>query len=316
MPPAPAVRTLVDQAPQDAVRRAVGTLLAEATAADGVAPLSEQGRLDVHRDHGVTHLLAERDGAVVGYGQLVAGAAELAVAPAARRTGVGGALLDAVLAADPAARVWAHGELPAARALATSRGLEVVRELFLLGRALPPQGDPLPEATLPEGLHARAFEPGRDEEEWLRVNAAAFAHHPEQGRLTRADLDEREAQDWFDPAGLVLVVPDDDPGTVVASHWTKVHPAGELGDEPVGEVYVVAVDPAHQGRGLGRPVTLLGLQHLANDPRHPGLRDVVLYVDGDNPAALRVYRGLGFSTRGTDRMWARTGATAGDTMGA
>ena len=163
---------------------------------------------------------------------------------------------------------------------------------------------------------ARPFEPGRDEDEWLRVNAAAFAHHPEQGRLTRADLDERTDQDWFDPAGLLLVVPDDDPATVVASHWTKVHPAGELGPEPVGEVYVVAVDPAHQGRGLGRPVTLLGLRHLATDPRHPGLRDVVLYVDGDNPAALAVYRGLGFSTRGTDRMWGRTSDAAGDTMGA
>ncbi|GAA1885240.1 mycothiol synthase [Lapillicoccus jejuensis] len=312
----PTVRTLVDEAPQDAVRRAVETLVADATAEDGVAPLSEQGRLDVHRDHGVTHLVAEAGGRTVGYAQLVDDAAELAVAPAARRRGVGGALLDAVLATDPAARVWAHGELPAARALATSRGLQVVRELFLLARPLPPEGDPLPQATLPDGLRARPFEPGRDEDEWLRVNAAAFAHHAEQGRMTREDLDERTAQDWFDPAGLVLVVPDDDPGTVVASHWTKVHPAGELGDEPVGEVYVVGVDPVHQGRGLGRPVTLLGLHHLAHDPRHPGLRDVVLYVDGDNAAALKVYRSLGFSTRGTDRMWARTADVAGDTMGA
>ena len=319
MPPArpePTVRTLADEAPQDAVRSAVEALLAEATTADGVAPLSEQGRLDVRRGRGVTHLVAEVDGRTVGYGQLVDDAAELAVAPADRGRGAGGALLDAVLAAAPTARVWAHGELPAARALAGSRGLRVVRELFLLGRPLPPGGDPLPEVHLPAGLHARAFEPGRDEDEWLRVNAAAFAHHPEQGRLTREDLDERMGQDWFDPAGLLLVVDDDDPGTLVGFHWTKVHPAGELGEDPVGEVYVVGVDPAHQGRGLGRPVTLLGLHHLADDPRHPGLRDVVLYVDGDNPAALTVYRSLGFSTRGTDRMWARTGEAPGDTMGA
>ena len=148
----------------------------------------------------------------------------------------------------------------------------------------------------------RPFEVGRDEPVWLAVNAAAFAHHPEQGGWSLADLQAREAEPWFDPAGFLLIVPRKDPGTVAAFHWTKVHPAGEKGPARVGEVYVVGVDPAYQGRGLGRPLTVLGLHHL----RREGLADVILYVDGDNPAALRVYRGLGFTTRGLDRMYSRT----------
>ena len=65
-------------------------------------------------------------------------------------------------------------------------------------------------------------------------------------------------------------------------------------------MYVVGVDPAYQGKGLGRPVTVLGLEYL----RDQGVEDVILYVDGDNPAALKVYRGLGFTTRSVDRMFA------------
>jgi mycothiol synthase len=115
--------------------------------------------------------------------------------------------------------------------------------------------------------------------------------------MTRADLDARMEESWFDPEGLILVVPEDDPDTVAASHWTKRR------SETEGEVYVVAVDPAYQGKGLGRPVTLLGLQYL----RQVGVEDVILYVDGDNPAALKVYRGLGFTTRSVDRMFAARG---------
>ena len=124
----------------------------------------------------------------------------------------------------------------------------------------------------------------------MALNAAAFARHPEQGRLTVADLHERMAQPWFDPAGLLLVV-EDATGQVVAFHWTKVE-----GGSHSGEVYVVGVDPAHQGRGLGGPVTRLGLAHLART----GLREVELYVDGDNTAARRTYERLGFTDAAVD----------------
>ena len=224
--------------------------------------------------------------------------------PDARRRGTGRALVDAVLEAAPDARLWAHGQLPAAQALAASAGLTAVRELHKMARPLT-QADLEPAATaLPAGFTARAFEPGRDDQAWLATNAAAFAHHPEQGRLTLADLADRMAQPWFDPAGFILVEAQASPDRVAAFHWTKVDPDQRSSVDPsrtAGEVYVVGVHPAYQGRGLGRPVTALGLAHLAG----LGLPEVVLYVDGDNQAAIRTYTGLGFRSIMVDVMYSR-----------
>ncbi len=291
-------------------------LVAAAREQDGVAPMSEQSLLAARGRSGrpVEHLLAYADGELAGYLQIDEGeeptSAELVVAPPHRRQGVGSELVGRI---PQGTRIWAHGDLAAADRFAAAHGLEVVRELFVLGRRFDEAG-PVDEPVLPDGLVARSFRPGHDEAEWLRVNAAAFAHHPEQGRMTRADLDARMEESWFDPEGLILVVPEDDPDTVAASHWTKIPPEtpGGTGGAHAsgtgrgasrgrsGEVYVVAVDPAYQGKGLGRPVTLLGLHYLAGQ----GVEDVILYVDGDNPAALKVYRGLGFTTRSVDRMFA------------
>ncbi len=156
----------------------------------------------------------------------------------------------------------------------------------------------------------RDFQPGSDDETWVRLNAAAFARHPEQGRLTLADLHERMDQPWFDPAGLLLVV-EDATGEVVAFHWTKVEEGTDTGRahgsgtdgvrHGTGEVYVVGVDPAHQGRGLGGPVTRVGLAHLAGR----GLAEVELYVDGDNTAARRTYERLGFTDAAVDGQYTR-----------
>jgi mycothiol synthase len=291
----------------------VREMLARAEQADGVGAVSETFRLALGpaRD-GVVHLLREAaDGTLVGYAQVAqAGTpdavAELVVDPDHRRRGNGRALLDGVLAVG-AQSVWAHGMLPAAGALARAAGLVVTRELYVMNRPLTAADEVDP--VLPQGFAVRAFEPGKDDERWVALNAAAFASHPEQGRLTVEDLHERMAQPWFDPAGLLLVV-DESTGTVVAFHWTKVETsalslreAAENAVEPrverllvgkvrkgKGEVYVVGVDPAYQGRGLGGPVTRLRLAHHAR----LGLAEVELYVDGDNTAARRTYERLGF----------------------
>lgn len=288
---------------------------------DGVAALSEQGVLWLDAAGRVEHLLAYADDELAGYAQVAVvdgeASAELLVDPVHRRHGIGRTLLDAAAEQAPGVRVWAHGNLPPAQALATSAGWQVGRELHKMARPLSAD-DLLPErVALPEGFTVRGFEPGRDEQAWLETNAAAFAHHPEQGRLQLADLQERMAQEWFDPAGLILVEAADAPGRVAAFHWTKVDPeqrssrdatptAGRPHDEEgreashlVGEVYVVGVHPAYQGRGLGRPVTALGLAHLAS----LGLPEVVLYVDGDNRAAIHTYTALGFRSIMVDVMY-------------
>ncbi|GGZ51341.1 mycothiol acetyltransferase [Streptomyces subrutilus] len=279
---------------------AVLALIEDAARTDGTTAVSEQGRLRLRGGprEGVRHLLLTEGGRLAGYGQLEdtdpveAPAAELLVHPSLRGRGHGRALGSALLAASgKRLRVWAHGGKPAARHLAQVLGLTLFRELRQLRRPLGPDADPLPLAALPPGTTVRTFVPGADDAAWLAVNAAAFAHHPEQGSLRQRDLDDRIAQPWFDPAGFFLAERD---GELVGFHWTKVHR-----EERLGEVYVVGVRPGAQGGGLGKALTATGLRHLAAQ----GLPTAMLYVDADNPAALAVYEGLGFTTHEVDLMY-------------
>jgi mycothiol synthase len=285
----------------------VRDLAADAAATDGVDPLSEQPLLGLTAPGPTTHLLA-RDpaGTLAGYAQLDLGApgsvsAELVVAPWLRRRGVGDRLLAAGRAiatddrsAGPDGRrylVWAHGDLPAARALAARAGLAVVRELWLMTADLttvPAQGAP----PLPAGVTVRPFVPGQDEEAWRRVNSRAFAHHPEQGRLSRQDLQARLAESWFDPAGFLLAERD---GVLLGSVWTKVHPT-HRGGGPVGEIYVVGADPDAQGMGLGGALTRRGLEYMLGR----GLTRAILYTDAGNDVAIRAYTRAGFVRTGVD----------------
>jgi mycothiol synthase len=284
------VRPELDATTREAVLR-----LAEAAhRADGVAPLNEHTLLHLDDPAGARrHVLALAGDQVVGYAFVDPGddavGAEVVVEPASRGHRWGRALVAAALAeaGDRALEVWAHGDLPAAAAVAGHTGLRRVRELRRMSR---PLADPLPDVVVPDGVRIRTYADGTDDEAWVDLNARAFASHPEQGAMTVADLRARREQSWYDPAGFFVAERD---GTMVGFHWTKVH-----GDEepPLGEVYVVGVDPGAQGGGLGRALTLRGLHHL----REAGLGSVLLYVEADNAPALRVYEGLGFTTAGVD----------------
>lgn len=285
----------------------VRQLLAAATTHDGVAPVGEEVLLSLRvTEPGSRHLLATDGGQLRGYAHLAAAAAgesastpfvELAVHPESRRAGTGSALLGSALTeGGDTTRVWAHGDLPPARGLARALGLAAVRELLQLRRGL---AEPLPELVVPDDLVLRPFEPGRDTDELLRVNAAAFAWHPEQGGWNRADVAERVAEPWFDADGVFLAHNRTGAGTsrLLGFHWTKEHR-----DVPgLAEVYVVGVDPAAQGRGLGRVLTLAGLHHLAAR----GMDTVLLYVEGDNAAARHTYARLGFQQAHVDVAYAR-----------
>ncbi|MBO4258617.1 mycothiol synthase [Streptomyces griseorubiginosus] len=273
-------------------------LLAEAARYDGQQAVSEQGRLQLRggEREGVSHLLLSSGDELVGYAQLEdtdpveAPAAELVVHPAHRGQGHGRALGSALLAVSgKRLRVWAHGGHSAARHLAQVLGLTLFRELRQMRRPLTDLN--LPEPVLPPDVTVRTFVPGQDDAAWLAVNAAAFAHHPEQGSLTQRDLDDRKAEPWFDPAGFFLAFRG---GELVGFHWTKVHAT-----EGLGEVYVLGVRPGAQGGGLGKALTTIGLRHLAAQE----LPTAMLYVDGDNKAAVSVYERLGFTTYETDLMY-------------
>ncbi len=278
--------------------RDVLDLLAEAGRADGQQAVSEQGRLQLRggRREGVRHFLLTLGDELAGYAQLEdtdpveAPAAELVVRPAHRGQGHGRALGSALLGSTgKRLRVWAHGGHPAARHLAQVLGLTLFRELRQLRRPLSPLD--IAEPVWPEGVTVRTFAPGEDDAAWLAVNAAAFAHHPEQGSLTQRDLDDRKAEPWFDPKGFLLAEKD---GELIGFHWTKVH-----AEERLGEVYVLGIRPDAQGGGLGKALTAAGLRHLAAE----GLPTAMLYVDADNVAALSVYERLGFATHEVDLMY-------------
>lgn len=284
-------------------------LVADATAADGHRPLSEHVEMHLRRggDGGDRHVLVrDPSGDLAGYAHVdptdvVDGAsAEVVVHPSRRRDGLGRALVRAAEAVSPDGRLrlWSHGDDPAAAALATSMGYERIRALWVMRRDL---SEPLPELVVPDGVVLRAFRPGEDDEDWLGVNARAFASHPEQGAWTAPDLAARMAEPWFDPAGFIVAA-DASTGAMLGSHWTKVHgAAGGHAHDAIGEVYVVGVDPSAHGRRLGAVLTLAGLHHL----RGLGLGEVILYVESDNAPALRVYSGLGFSHTSTDVMYRR-----------
>jgi mycothiol synthase len=272
----------------DALAAEVRALAAAATDVDGTEPLGEHVLMHL-TDAGAAHLLALDGGALRGVAQLAttdaAGhpTAELVVHPEHRRAGLGRRIVEEVLArAGGTLDVWAHGQHPGAVALAARLGFTAVRELWQMRRSLL---DRLPEPELPAGVRLRAFVPGQDDEEFLRVNNAAFSWHPEQGGWDRTQLQLREAEPWFDPAGFLLAVDSDD--RLLGFHWTKVHTS----PEPIGEVYVLGVDPSARGMRLGAALTLAGLHHL----RAQGQTRVLLYVEADNAPAVKLYTGLGFT---------------------
>jgi len=255
---------------------------------DGVITLNEQACLQLkHRGLRDAALWLADDGFALLHGQVL----DLAVHPDARGAGVGTALARAALAATDRIEAWSHADHPGAARIAARFGIPRERELRIMSR---PTSLPLGEAVVPPGVRVRTFLPS-DEEALLEVNAAAFAHHPEQGHMTSADFAERVAEEWFDPAGLFLAVPEeDDPEMpLLGFHWTKVH---RDEDPPYGEVYVVATNPKAAGRGLGTLLTNVGLRHLATQ----GVDEVILYVDGDNDPAIAVYEGQGFTSVRTE----------------
>ena len=270
-------------------------LVADAEAVDMISALNEAALLRLRRPHPTTqHILVSEGEELVGYAQLESGpdwsAGQLLVSPDHRRAGVGTKLLQQlIMESSSPLRVWAMGDTPAARALATAVGMARQRELLIMERRI--DGE-LPEPVVPAGVQIRTFVPGQDDQQWLRVNAAAFADHPEQAMIDLDDLEDRMAEPWFDPMGFFVATRD---GTMIGFHWTKQH------QDQLGEVYVLGIAPSEARRGLGKALLLTGLRWL----QQQGNSRVKLYVEADHQAAIELYLTYGFTTVSRDVMYAQ-----------
>jgi len=279
----------------------VSQLIHEVAAADGHAPLGEHKWLDlVHGGRkGFAGFVARESvgGPLVGYAQLSRGhetwAVEVVVRPDHRspKQGVGIELLSTALSeagrlGGGHVHLWVAKPTADSDAMAEKCGLARGRDLYQMRRSLP-----IPDAH--PRVKTRPFRPGEDESAWLEVNNRAFASHPEQGDWTLDTILEREAEPWFDPEGFLVHERD---GRLAGSCWTKVH---NETDPPMGEIYVISVDPDFKGVGLGKALVLAGLDHLGSQ----GLRIGMLYVDAANETAVSLYRDLGFEIDHVDRAY-------------
>jgi mycothiol synthase len=274
-------------------------LLDAAREHDHHRPLGEHKWLDLTRDgrDGFVGFVARDDrGELIGYAHLSrhgeGWGLELVIHPDHRETGVERDLTEAALkvASEQGGghlHLWVFQPTGTHDKLASDLGFHKGRDLLHMEVPLPVAKQP----AFPPGVRVRPFEPGRDEQAWLEVNNRAFEHHPEQGSWDAATLHRRMVEPWFDPAGLLLAV--DDAG-IAGFCWTKVDPATGC-----GEIYVIGVDPSRQSAGLGKPLVLAGLGHLASK----GVKKGCLYVDSAQEKALNMYRAIGFEVDHVDRAY-------------
>ena len=284
---------------------AVRELLADTEAFDGSPPVSDQAIIAARQGKRNLYMSDSAVG-IVGEGEI-----DLVVHPKARGHGVGDEALRCLLDHHTAAeggelRTWAHGQSPSADTLLRSAGFTPIRELLLM--SLDPAR--LPDAIsaarpLPAGFDIAAFDPNSDSNdaaEWVRVNAAAFVNHPEQGQVTLSDFEALQKEPWFDAADLRLAwVSPSQPRELAGSTWVKTT-RGESG--VATELYVLGVDPSFTGLGLG--AALLG-ETLRRMRDHAPAR-ITLYVDGDNLGARALYERAGFEVEQRSTQWLRSSA--------
>ena len=291
-----------------ALQEQVLSLIKAAQNFDNTPPIAEHVLLHLRHggDKADSHLVVQKDNQVIGYAHLdktdqVAGpSVELVINPEHRGSGIGSELLkSAIEVCGNKIRLWSHGDLPQARALAEANNFIKVRTVIQMSKDL---NEVTPINT---DYQIRSFLPGLDNKAWLTLNNLAFANHPEQGNWSEADLSIRLNEDWFDEKGFFVA---QDKDKLIGFCWTKIHGghshshvAGEEHHDhaPIGEIYVTAVSNKYAGKGIGKALTITGLNYL----KYQGLSSAMLYVDEDNQIAVNLYKSLGFLESGKDVMY-------------
>ena len=291
-----------------ALQEQVLSLIETAQDFDNTPAIAEHVLLHLRHggDKADSHLVIQKDNQVIGYAHLdktdqVAGpSVELVIHPEHRSGSVGSELLkSAIEICGNKIRLWSHGDLPEARALAQANSFTKVRTVIQMSKELSEV------SPINCDYQIRSFLPYLDNNAWLTLNNQAFANHPEQGNWSEADLSIRLNEDWFDEKGFFVA---QDKDQLIGFCWTKIHgghshshSTGEdhHDHEPIGEIYVTAVSKEYAGKGVGKALTITGLNYL----KYQGLNSAMLYVDEDNQAAFNLYKSLGFVESGKDVMY-------------
>jgi mycothiol synthase len=217
---------------------------------------------------------------------------DLTVHPAQRRRGIGRALFAEALAIVrerglPYLQLYVPPHLPTSLAFAAAVGLRYHSSMWLC--RLRPEAE-VPEPLLPDGFVARTFSPDEDLEQYVALMNDTFADHPTPVSWSLAVVRHVHSLPDFDPTGICLVSPADDPDRPVAFTKVEVGP----GEDGVIEGWIgqIGVLPAFRGRGLGRELLRWGIAHA----RVRGAVRVELSVETLNERALELYRRHGFDT--------------------
>ena len=288
-----------------ALQEQVLSLITAAQYFDNTPAIAEHVLLHLRHggDKADSHLVIQKDNQVIGYAHLdktdqVAGpSVELVIDPDHRGSGIGSELLKAAIeVCGEKIRLWSHGDLPQARELALANNFIKVRTVIQMSKNL------TEVSPVDCDYEIRSFLPDLDNKAWLTLNNLAFANHPEQGNWSEADLLIRLNEDWFDDKGFFVA---QDQNDLIGFTWTKIHGghshahvAGEDHHDhaPIGEIYVTAVSSKHGGKGIGKALTITGLNYL----KYQGLNSAMLYVDEDNQIAFNLYKSLSFIESGKD----------------
>ena len=275
---------------------------------DGTPPIAEHVLLHLRHggDKSDSHLVIEENKEVIAYAHLdttdlVAGpSVEAVVHPQHRNKGLGSLILkEAIKICGYKTRIWSHGDLPAAKAIAVSLKLERLWSNLLMSKSL---GEIQPVTSK---YPIRTFIPGLDNQAFLALNNNVFADYPDQGGWSEDDLKVRVNESWFDDKGFFVA---EDKSELIGFCWTKIHGTythshtggdDDHGHEALGEIYVLAVNPDYKGQGVGRDLTISGLNYF----KYHGLKNVMLYVGVENKPAFNLYKSLGFNQFGSDVMY-------------
>ena len=291
-----------------ALQEQVLSLIKAAQDFDNTPAIAEHVLLHLRHggDKADSHLVIQKDDQVIGYAHLdktdqVAGpSVELVIHPDHRGSGIGSELLkSAIEVCGNKIRLWSHGDLPQARALAQANNFIKVRTVIQMSKDL------VEVSAIDCDYQIRSFLPDLDNKAWLTLNNQAFNNHLEQGNWSEDDLSIRLNEDWFDKKGFFVT---QDKDQLIGFCWTKIHGGhshSHSTDEehhdhaPIGEVYVTAVSNKYVGKGIGKALTITGLNYL----KYQGLNSAMLYVDEDNQAAFNLYKSLGFLESSKDVMY-------------